>query len=296
MPAEIKLAVVGNCQARPIADLVARLSPRVRIHGIVITHLARNADEPGHTAMLGQADLIFAQAVQETYPTTFVRTSQLREGFGDRLITWPNLFFKGQCPDLVYVTKTTGERVVGPLGEYQNLTLFEAWRAGVSIAEAERRLTEGDSTLDCLPAIAEASLKELRDREAHLDVAISDTVSKGWRDERQFFTFNHPAKHLLASVARDLLARVDIPIERSVDIDRLPEPLDRIVPAVLRPVTERLGLRLPLNPVTKGCAVDMSGAVRVVPGVRQYSVETLAECTFSCLDRQLAPDTAVRIT
>src|SRR5947208_11955161 len=99
----MRVTVIANCQARPVADYLRLLGRDVEIVDIVITHLAKETDVSRLEQAAAKSDFIFAQLVQPNYPVSVVRSAVLKERYGDRVVLWPNLFFKGQCPDLCYV-------------------------------------------------------------------------------------------------------------------------------------------------------------------------------------------------
>ena len=291
----VNIAIIANCQARPMAATLERLCSRVKIGSIVITHLAEDNDQASAVEDLRRADFVFAQAVQDNYPTRFVRMSNLRNLFGERLVTWPNIFFKGQTPDLCYLTKAKGERVLGPLGEYQSRPIYEHWRAGASAAATKTSLLEGGPWAVDLGKIAETSFADLKARESNLHVTISRQIETLWRERRLFFTFNHPSQHLIDEVAARLLERVSLATDGHARDDGA-EPLDRLIPALLPPVARALGLNLPVNLNTKGCHVEVGTCVRIGNQTVNYALETLIDESFKCLDAQMRPDDLPRIT
>jgi hypothetical protein len=291
-----KIAVVANCQARPVANLIAILAPGVEITTVTIVHLAREADAAEALAHYANSDFLFAQAVQHNYPTPFVRTAGLKEQFGGKVVTWPNIFYQGQCPEIRYMTSGTG-RVLGPLGEYQNIAVYEAWRNGFGVAATVDRLLTGGDWVTPLADEAPRSMAELRTREARLDVGIADHIAAHWQARRLFHTFNHPTNELLLQVARDLLVHIGINPDMSRMLTEYPEALDQFVPAMLPPLVERLGLRYRGSTITKGVAVNFADKVTVHGGKRvPYPLQEFVETSFRCLDAQLASSDPVRIT
>src|SRR5262249_53693050 len=153
-------------------------------------HLAREADTVRLEQAAAKSDFIFAQLVQPAYPVQLVRSSALKERYGERVLLWPNIFFKGQTPDLCYVTATSGARVLGPLGEYHSRPIINAWREGLTVEMASLRLTGGQVELMALDDLVAISLQELRQRELQCAVGITDIIEEHWRSRRCFFTFN----------------------------------------------------------------------------------------------------------
>ncbi len=230
-----RIAVVGNCQARPLAQTVSTLfEAGAQITTVAVVHLLKDSDEPAHADALDNADWILAQAVADTYPCRFVQTNALRQRHGAKVLTWPNLFFGGYNPELMYVRDKDRRPLPGPLGDYHSATVLAAWRAGMDIDSAlalnsddryNRRLYEG---------AAERALRELGRREALTDIRVADWIRERVWTQRLFFTFNHPAQALIAETARQLCVRAGLAPASTQQPASASEPLSQY--------------RLPMNP------------------------------------------------
>jgi hypothetical protein len=290
------IAVVANCQGGPIAKMMPVLAPGVQIKAITVTHLARDEHAAEAFRSYNDCDFIFAQAVQDNYPTTFVTTTRLREQFGNKVITWPNIFYRGQGPEIRYITSPTG-RVLGPLGEYQSVVLYEAWRDGLDVSATVDRMLTGGEWLDRLADEPQSSLQELRTREEQLDVGVSSHIAEHWQERRLFYTFNHPTNELLLRVACDLLLAIGIAPNRQAIGPNYREDLDRFLPATPPILAKRLGLKFGTSTDTKGAAINIEEKTRFEQDkIVIYPLADFVETTFRCLDAQLEPQTSVRIS
>jgi hypothetical protein len=65
-----------------------------------------------------ESDLIFVQLTRDS-SRRFRPHREAAGGIPGKVIVWPNVFFRGACPDLNYVT-SNGTRLLGPLGHYHN--------------------------------------------------------------------------------------------------------------------------------------------------------------------------------
>ncbi len=291
-----KIAVIANCQARPIANFVKLLAPNVEIATVTVVQLTTDADTDKSLSMYETCDLIFSQLVYDSYPVAFVRLNNLKKHFGDKVISWPNIFFRGQCPDIRYLS-SGGARVLGPLGEYQSIAVYDAWRKGIDTATAARELLRGGDWVDAFAEEAERSLAELENRERHLTIGTADYIKQNWRRVRFFHTFNHPANELLIRVAHDLLKSADMTASPPAVPTPYPEALDPFVPAVLPPLAEKLGLKFSTNAVTKGVAVSFDG--KVTYDQRRaiyYDINSFITTSYRCFDAQLTPNSDIRIS
>lgn len=234
-----KIAVIANCQAPPVAILGQALAPGIEIVGTFRIHLTSPQEEATLTAACDAADIILAQLVQDAYPVPFLRSAALKSAYPGKVILWPNLFFRGQCPDLFYATGPERQRLIGPLGGYHLRGVLEAWRAALPLAEALHRLAAGEMAVP--PDVGAASLRDLQRREAACDVRASDLIEHCWRHERLFFTFNHPRSQLLDAMTRRLLGMAGIPTPGAIP-PRFGEPLSRVIPPMTCPMQQAAGL------------------------------------------------------
>ncbi|MDO9502246.1 WcbI family polysaccharide biosynthesis putative acetyltransferase [Falsiroseomonas sp.] len=234
-----RVAIIANCQMRPMAALCESIGEAVSVTGGFVVHLAKREDEAAVEAACAKADLVFSQLVLESFPLPFLRSESLRAAHGEKVIVWPNLFFRGQCPDLFYATGTDRLRLTGPLTEYHLASVLEAWRAGDGVDRTVARLSAGDFNIAV--DAAQISLDQLRQRETACDVRASDIIEAAWREEHLFFTFNHPRSRLLDTVARRLLAQADV-AATGRPASGFSEPLGRIRPPLTPGMCRRFGL------------------------------------------------------
>lgn len=205
MNKSLSIAIVGNCQARPLAQIIQSLVPYVNITGIAIVHLLHDAQQPEYAPIFESADLILAQRVTDNYHCSFVRNAELRNKYGDRVRVWPNLYYAGYNPELFYIRGEARKPLRGPMGDYHSKTIFDAWRRGLNIDEAMQLHHNDDYNSQAYGDIPNKSLEELRKREEETDVRIVEwIVERMWR-QRLFFTFNHPAQVLIRELGRRLV-------------------------------------------------------------------------------------------
>jgi hypothetical protein len=291
----IRFAVVANCQARPVADLLMKLSAGLEICGMIITHLASAETAVADLAVLRSADLIFAQFVTDQYHAAHLATSRLRHEFGARLVSWPNIFFRGQCPDLSYAAATGTPRLQGPLREYHLRSVYECWRNRTSQQSCMAMLRQTDPDYPpVLEEIAGKSLAELQLREASLDVGIADIIQEHWRHRRLFFTFNHPALYLLAEIASRLLKMVGIR-QSDLSVKGAAEPLALVVPPVLRREADSFAQSF-ANDTIEGAALQVATAKLVIGKRCTYDLAGLIAQFYLSYDCQLMRSAAVKFS
>ncbi|MCH2154699.1 MAG: WcbI family polysaccharide biosynthesis putative acetyltransferase [Opitutales bacterium] len=194
---ELKVAVVANCQGRPISELLELCLPNLEVTYTAIVHLLKPADREHFFNELHNADLVIAQWVNDQYPREYCRTNVLRELFSDKLIVISNLYFRGQNPDLFYLRSDSNANIEGPLGPYHSSYVLREWLAGKSVDEIAEGWESVEVQKQIYGGVAEQSLQDLRSREREADVKISDYIEAHWKNKLLFYTFNHPTNELL---------------------------------------------------------------------------------------------------
>jgi len=235
--------------------------------------------------LLAKADVIFAQAVQKIYPVQHIVTEKLKNEFGDKVISWPNIFFSGQSPGLCYVSGTDGKRITGPLHEYQYRPIFESWQRGDTMEKCLQRIQFGTER-DILRDMACKSFDELKTRERDLDVVTSDLIERDWSKNRLFFTFNHPSSNLLIQVAKRLMHKAGIPAELKITSEIFGEPLSRIVPPISDADAKALGLSFDTTLASKGVELNIIDGRINFGKSRTYFISELVEESYRALDAQ----------
>jgi hypothetical protein len=228
----MKLVVIGNCQARPLADYIEKLVPTISVTATPIVHLLKDSDEAEYRDALNDADVIVTQMISDAYPCKFIRTSEIKRLYGNKTHTIVNLYFSGFTPDLMYIRHPEVTTLRGPLGEYHNKTILDGWLLGISQQQVVGWLSDPFYNKQEYGKEDKASLDELKARDAAVDIKIADFIESTRKESRTFFTFNHPASVLLIEYAKRICER--IAGERGSDhaINAQLEPLNQLIPLV----------------------------------------------------------------
>jgi len=271
---KIKIVVVGNCQARPIAELLKKLNSNIEVINIAIVHLLKSEQYSEYNDDFESADYIISQLVADNYPCEFVRSRSLKEKYGAKVVTIVNLFFLGYTPDLFYIRIPEKGTLKGPLGDYHNKTIVESWINGRSVQETAKLLKNIEYNTHKYSLVLSQSLVELESREEHSDVKICSYIAKEMFLQRLFFTFNHPTKTLLTAYTTRILKHIQIEINPGLTFDT--EPLNQVIP-ILNCGT---GFSFPLDEYYKGFDITVKESKIQQGKSREYDTEELISTYF----------------
>lgn len=267
----MKLLVIGNCQARPIGNVVARICPNISLLDPIILHLAQESETERHLESLAQADIILSQRTDPSFALPHLRSNVVKATSPDNTIIWPNAFYTGQQPFLRYITNPASGRILGPLETYHDIRIFNAWRA--------QHLAQPQSSLDEeaeAKRIHRASLDSLMQRDQYCDVSISDLIEDYHMKHRLFFTFNHPTLWVLNHLARRICEKLGLDYTPASNDQK--EPLDRVIPPALPHLnTESF----------RGMDFTLSEKGKITMGAsKAYSFDALKAASFAAYDHQ----------
>lgn len=278
----MKIVIVGNCQARPVAEILSISNENVEITGTVIVHLAKNSDAIEHELLFKEADVILAQQVQSTYPVKHVATENIKERFPDKTVTWVNVFFQGQNPDLFYVTSIGGNRIVGPMDVYHSRALIELWKSGLTSSEVdEDSYISQTSEFTEIQTRVEKSLLDLQRRESTVDIKMHSFIQEHWQTVPLFHTFNHPNLFTLLELCDRMCAQLSL---QSIDRGKYDfvDKLSLVIPPMEKTMANRLGISYQTSNEIHGLQVSESNDA-VVHGKRKvYEFKNFVEVTFNC--------------
>lgn len=272
----MKIVVVGNCQSRPIATIIKQIAPSTEIIGVVVVHLATDKEKSENLALYASADIIIAQLVADNYPCDYVRTKFLLEKFNGKIVVINNLFFKGYNPDWSYKRLNGGGLLKGPMGDYHNDGIFSSWAAGTSIQDT-KELLYSDLYLKKYNHVALESLNELRLREQLSDISIVDFINEKMKQQRLFWSFNHPSNSLLELYTKKILDFIGVSIE--LKLENKNESLGKFRPRVIA------GFYNVSDAEQQGVSIDMSDSKIELGPIKKYTDYELIEVFFEVYNK-----------
>lgn len=259
-----KIAVVGNCQAAHIGTIMSALSQQINIVGATTVHELNNEAAQRFKPVLDSADIIVSQPISDSYPVEFVRSNHLKEEYGSKIITMPNIFYRGYGAELIGIKDSNGKKVEGILGDYHNSIVLYAYQQGISADATVALFSDVEYYREAFKNVSTDSLEELKKRERFTDIKISDFIEDNLQVTRLFHTFNHPSSQLLLIQAKRLLKYLGIQITANIDRSYLPDFLATFIPALMPSAVIHLKLDFEAPDAFRGFDVSPSEEVTLV--------------------------------
>ena len=227
----MKIAVIGNCQVRGIAQCLEVMAPTLEILGV---HVGIDSSAP-----LEMVDVI---VVQTEFRGLFEEGGTLAALRHKTILTCPTFYFPGLHPDLVYVKLAQGV-AQSPLSDYQSSIIFHAWSKGLDVDQTE--------ALFCEPVFEhlgffnywntskQALLADIASADLDMDDAFDHWAAKG----AFAFSVNHPKLFVLGRIAAAILDRLGVvPVTRQADEFLQDQFRDSAIWPVYPEVARRLGM------------------------------------------------------
>lgn len=232
---------------------------------------------------ISRCDFVFCQRLSDDFIHAELSTSVLRQAFGGKIISWPNIYFDGYFPGISYRYNLNG-KVLGPLDEYHWDLIEEFYKSGRSVGACVEFLAS-DDVLESRPDPVGESLFNLAAREAGLSVVISDYVATMLHHRRLFYSMNHPVNDVLEEMLQRLFAEAG-ERHRVKAFTSSGAALDKIILPVLPAVAARHRMNFASDLLTKGVEVAFEQeGYRVTDRPRYYSLAELVETfyrTYEC--------------
>jgi len=297
MPISKNVLVLGNCQARPVATYLQEMTGEDFHYTPLIAHLSNVDYENDDLQLLDTADLILSQPIADSFKAPHLATSLLKSRYANKVITWPNLFFIGQTPDIVTLRDNSGKVVVGPLESYQSAGVVNCWKQGMTVDQTVQHLqNELPFSAEMLENAIKVSLSNLIARESDLDVHISDFIQSKAESERLFFTFNHPTSRLLIELCERLTRICDLHVIKRQIGEFGGEPLGRLTAPTTTALANLLGLKFPYTNACKGIEISIENDNLVKGKSVIYSFHDFVKTSYMALEHQLTNDQSLSST
>ncbi|WP_432697900.1 WcbI family polysaccharide biosynthesis putative acetyltransferase [Marinobacterium sp. YM272] len=210
-----KFVIIGNCQSGVIEKILKEKSDRFKVDLVIRAHKYKSHDPKVYDVM-EDADYIITQNISEKIHG--IGTNTISDKFPGKVVKILNLFFTGYHPDWCYIPRVKGVRCQSPIGDYHNRTVLDSYINGDDEEETIRKYRDYEYNSKKYIGVAEDSLIELKNRERHVDVKMTDIIEKDFlKGKCRFYTFNHPYSDLLEIQVNRILELLGLSF-KSVDL------------------------------------------------------------------------------
>ncbi len=205
-PSDIKVAIIGNCQAFALANCINAITRGVAATGNQIFTMAPTPEEIDLSSILADNDIlllhphhILQKLVDSKYP---------RER--NRIKTIPAIALPAYHPDLVYINGPGDRKFMGPLGHYNSSIAFYGWVRGLNAAQIlelfTREVYQKLGFFDYWQSSRDALLNQAK----MFGYSLDDLFDRWARRGCFMHTVNHPKYFAIADLARMVLSGLGI--------------------------------------------------------------------------------------
>lgn len=265
---KLKVFIQANCQKSAIEYFFARierLNTKYEFLPIKPVHLWTKDEKEVIISLVKEADIFMHQPVFEKNFGFYASENLINYlKAGTKIISFPNLYFKGYHPQALYLKTDEGKKIELPF-PYHDINIFNAWKNGISRDEIidiffDEKFYE-DSYLE---NVLENSLRELEKREEYTIIKMSKTIREEMKGKKLFHIFNHPTDYLLSKLIDEILIHLGektLTEEEKLLFNK--EVLGVIRFPIYKSVQNFLQINVPLNLIFKGKVIDIKEMVNL---------------------------------
>jgi hypothetical protein len=240
-----KIAVIGNCQARGVAQALRLMAPQSPVSLLPMGTLKRDYGDVDNLARsLAGYDHVFSQFFPpDLIPGGFVGLNER----DPRLRPFPTIVFPAFHPDMVYAGAVASLAALklapSPLGQYHSAIALCAHRVGLDVDQtAALYREEVFARLGYLDAWDD-SVRDLLASASQAGFALDQELARWSRRGSFMHVLNHPKAFVIGDLARRLLRESGFEPEPVEVEDYLGDELARdVVWPVYPPIAEIYGL------------------------------------------------------
>lgn len=209
---KLKVFIQANCQShalRAMFQKLDRLNHKYEILDVKPVHLWKEEDTEYIHNKIKECDIFLHQPISELHFGVFA-SEHIKKHLSSHAISvsFPNLYFTGYHPQAFYLKDATGKKVSEPF-DYHDRNVVEFFKDGLNAQEIVEKIKDDSFyTPEEIKKNIDQSLKDLRNREAHTDIKISDYIENNMIGKKLFHIFNHPSNEILFELFDRILERV----------------------------------------------------------------------------------------
>ena len=214
----LRIAFVGNCQAKQIEGLLSIAMPDYEIITLPSVHLLDADMEAEFNGSIASADIVLSHYISDEFPISFCRTSWLKEKLRSRLFLISNIYFTGYNSDISHLSHPSYGRLLSPLDGIHLQSVATAYLNGLT----ERQALAEYHAVDVAVAKtqAQASIDELkrRDRDLQIDIPYAEYFELLLPSTLLLHTFHHPTVSLIDLYLRHIAKALGLTPPKHLDL------------------------------------------------------------------------------
>lgn len=267
-----RLAVIGNCQAAPLANCLRRASPNLQVTVILAAGRLNPAAREKAREKLRSADIILAQpGGGETFGSANL-TAKYK-----KVVLYPKMTFYGFHPDFIFLRGAGGRLIPSACGLYHSKIVAVAFSMGLAQERVEKLFNAFVfSRLGYLAKFAPWK-RIFLERAAAIGYDLNEDFEVWLRSGAFMHTLNHPAVRVLASVASQIMRKAGI--EQIVSPAEAYDPLAR---ATQLPVYPEIARTIGVEPIPRFRVPSRDRRTFRQLSVREFVAESYR--TYGALD------------
>ncbi len=209
---KLKVFIQANCQShalRAMFQKLDRLNHKYEILDVKPVHLWKEKDTEYIHNKIKECDIFLHQPILELHFGAFA-SENIKKYLSQHAVSvsFPNLYFTGYHPQAFYLKDITGKKIFEPF-DYHDRNVVEFFKEGLSVEDmVEKIKDENFYTPQEIKKNIDQSLKDLRERETHTDIQMSDYIEERMMGKKLFHIFNHPSNEILFELFDRILERV----------------------------------------------------------------------------------------
>jgi hypothetical protein len=280
----LTVSFLGNCQAQNFEPWVMQARDKISVLRLPPIWLIEPHQVPEIIETIKKSDFVFAQRLSEDFIHPELRTSALKDVFSSKIVSWPNIYFDGYFPGVGYRYTLDAGKVLGPLDEYHWDLIENAFLAGKSATECAKSLSDPD-LFNNAPDPVFTSLTNLAEREALLDVNISDFIATNLHMQQLFYSMNHPTSLVMEEMLNRLFGYIG-KRETLKSIGSNSYELNKIILPILPSIAKKHYMTYDANnPLIKGVDIEFTDKdYKILDSEKIYTIQSLTEAFYRCYE------------
>jgi hypothetical protein len=233
------IAVVGNCQAPPIADVLTRIVSGASVTTFPLSEIHDDAARERAAESLQHFDFVFMQPLSQPKHGP-LRAAEIQAG-NSNVVLYPEIIFKGFHPD--FIGTSGGGKVHSAAMEYHSCLVAAAFVRGIPVEQVGSLFNAFNFAKLGYFQEYDAGKEFLLSRAAVVGYDLAPALREWEKEEIFMHTPNHPKLHVLISVAAKAAEKASL----RPDIHAADGMPDRLSRKVCLPVYPAIAKRLRLS-------------------------------------------------